>query len=146
MTLDDIPGILAIENEAFAGHHPWTAEAFQQELKNNSLAYYLVMLDGDKLIGYGGMWIILDEAHITNIALHADYRGQGLGGCFVEQMQALARLYGAESMTLEVRPSNGVAQHVYEKCGFRSAGRRPGYYEDGEDAIIMWATIKRPTA
>ncbi len=140
MTLDDLPEILAIEHEAFAS--PWTEEAFRNELTNNMFARYLAVEYRGQVIGYGGMWIIMDEAHITNIAIRSDCRGKGLGHLLLEQLQRTAVFFGAERMTLEVRVSNEHAQSLYRKHGFEPSGLRPGYYSDNnEDALIMWAEL-----
>lgn len=140
MTMLDIPAIIAVEEEAFTS--PWTAEAFMNELTNNMFAKYLVMEYKGELLGYGGMWIIMDEAHITNIAVRSDYRGKGLGHLLLEQLQRTAVFFGAARMTLEVRVSNETAQHLYRKYGFQPAGIRPRYYSDNdEDALIMWAEL-----
>ncbi|WP_042170775.1 ribosomal protein S18-alanine N-acetyltransferase [Paenibacillus gorillae] len=142
MALEDIERIVAIEEEAFAT--PWTAEAFRNELLNNMFARYVVMESDDRIIGYGGMWIIIDEAHVTNIAIEADRRGKGLGERLMDQLQRRAVYYGATKMTLEVRASNIIAQSLYGKLGFEPSGIRPAYYSDNqEDAIIMWAELTR---
>jgi ribosomal-protein-alanine N-acetyltransferase len=142
MRLDDIPAICKIEQEAFAT--PWTTAAFYNELTNNQFARYMVMdLDGE-IIGYGGMWIIMDEAHITNVAVREDFRGKKLGERLMREMQDTAGFMGAARMTLEVRPSNYVAQGLYEKLGFYSVGIRRGYYTDNqEDAMIMWVDLPK---
>lgn len=140
MTMADIPAIVAIEQEAFTS--PWTAEAFTNELMNNLFARYMIMEYDGQIIGYGGMWVIMDEAHVTNIAVRADYRGQGLGSCLLAELQRTAVFFGAVKMTLEVRPSNEIAQQLYRKYGFEPAGIRPRYYSDNnEDALIMWAEL-----
>lgn len=141
MQMADIDQICGIEQEAFTS--PWTAAAFQNELANNLFARYLVMERDGEIIGYGGMWLITDEAHITNIAVRADYRGRKLGEKLLRELQETARVMGANRMTLEVRVSNYVAQRLYEKMGFVSTGVRKGYYSDNmEDALIMWAELK----
>jgi ribosomal-protein-alanine N-acetyltransferase len=143
MRIEDIPAICEIEQEAFAT--PWTAGAFHNELTNNQFARYMVMESGDQVIGYGGMWLIMDEAHVTNVAVRNDYRGQGLGERLMRELQKTARYFGAMRMTLEVRPSNAVAQRLYAKLGFYSVGVRRGYYTDNqEDAVIMWAELPKP--
>ncbi|MEK3882349.1 ribosomal protein S18-alanine N-acetyltransferase [Paenibacillus sp. PL2-23] len=140
MTKEDIPAILAIEQEAFTS--PWTEDAFLNELTNNMFARYLVMEDSGSVLGYGGMWVIMDEAHITNIAIRADMRGKGLGNRLLDQLQRTAVFFGAARMTLEVRVSNMTAQRLYQKYGFEPAGIRPQYYSDNqEDALIMWAEL-----
>lgn len=140
MTLADIDDIVAIEQEAFTS--PWTADAFRNELTNNMFAKYLVMERNGEIIGYGGMWIIMDEAHVTNIAVRRDCRGQGLGARLLEELQRTAAFFGAVKMTLEVRVTNEIAQRLYRKYGFEPSGIRPRYYSDNdEDALIMWAEL-----
>ncbi|WP_315794847.1 ribosomal protein S18-alanine N-acetyltransferase [Paenibacillus sp. BIC5C1] len=140
MTLDDIPDVMIIEHEAFT--LPWTEEAFQNELTHNHFAKYMVMELEGTAIGYAGMWTIMDEAHITNIAVREAYRGRKLGEKLLEELMRTAAYLGMERMTLEVRVSNRIAQSLYQKKGFESAGLRKGYYSDnGEDAMIMWANL-----
>ncbi|MGO4111055.1 ribosomal protein S18-alanine N-acetyltransferase [Paenibacillus sp. YAF4_2] len=142
MTMADISSIVAIEQEAFTT--PWTPEAFKNELTSNMFARYMIMEHDDEIIGYGGMWIIVDEAHVTNIAVRADHRGQGLGERLLTELQQTAAFFGANKMTLEVRVSNEIAQRLYRKLGFKPAGIRPAYYsDDNEDALIMWADLER---
>lgn len=142
MTLDDVTSIVAIEQEAFAT--PWTPEAFKNELTSNMFARYMVMENDGVLIGYGGMWVIVDEAHVTNIAVRADHRGKGLGERLLTELQQTAAYFGASKMTLEVRVSNEIAQRLYRKLGFKPAGIRPAYYSDNnEDALIMWAELNQ---
>ncbi|WP_068777526.1 ribosomal protein S18-alanine N-acetyltransferase [Paenibacillus sp. FJAT-26967] len=140
MRLDDIPLICEIEQEAFTT--PWSAGAFHNELTSNHFAHYIVMLVDGVVAGYAGMWLIMDEAHVTNIAISGKYRGRKLGEVLVRQMQHKARSLGAVRMTLEVRASNFIAQRLYDKMGFKYVGVRKGYYTDNnEDAIIMWAEL-----
>ncbi|MHA7967496.1 ribosomal protein S18-alanine N-acetyltransferase [Paenibacillus sp. CAU 1782] len=140
MTLEDVPSVVEIELEAFTS--PWTKGAFINELTSNMFARYLVAEYQGELIGYGGMWIIMDEAHVTNIALRKEYRGKGHGALLLSELQRTAMQQGAERMTLEVRTSNEQAQRLYRKLGFKPSGIRPNYYSDnGEDAIIMWADL-----
>jgi ribosomal-protein-alanine N-acetyltransferase len=140
MRLEDIPLICAIELEAFAT--PWTAEAFHNELVNNHFARYMVMELAGEIVGYGGMWLIVDEAHITNIAISYPYRGRKYGERLLIELKKLAAFMGAIRMTLEVRVSNIIAQRLYGKLGFYPVGTRRGYYSDNnEDAIIMWADL-----
>ncbi|QKI80875.1 ribosomal protein S18-alanine N-acetyltransferase [Kroppenstedtia eburnea] len=136
----DIPGVLAVERASFST--PWTRQAFYNELVHNQFATYILAVTNDGIIGYGGMWLIMDEAHITNIAVHPDWRGQGIGESMFDYLMALAHLSGAEKMTLEVRVSNEIAQNLYRKKGFQATGIRPRYYTDNqEDALIMWAEL-----
>lgn len=140
MTIADIPAVVEIEREAFTS--PWSPDAFTNELLNNLFARYTVMEIDGEIAGYGGMWIIMDEAHVTNIAVRADFRGRGLGNRLLLDLQRTAVSYGSAKMTLEVRVSNEVAQRLYRKFGFEPAGIRPGYYSDNqEDALIMWAEL-----
>ncbi|WP_028609381.1 ribosomal protein S18-alanine N-acetyltransferase [Paenibacillus harenae] len=140
MTVADVPSIVAIEQQAFTC--PWSTEAFINELTNNLFARYMVMELGGEIIGYGGMWIIMDEAHVTNIAVLSGYRGLGLGNRLLLELQRTAVFYGAAKMTLEVRVSNEIAQNLYRKHGFEPSGIRPRYYSDNdEDALIMWSEL-----
>lgn len=142
MRYEDIPMVCEIEQEAFTT--PWTSGAFHNELTNNQFAHYMIMdVDGD-VAGYGGMWLIMDEAHVTNIAVRDIFRGQKLGERLLKELMRTASFLGAHRMTLEVRASNHIAQHLYDKMGFTSVGVRKGYYTDNrEDAIIMWADLPK---
>lgn len=140
MTLEDIPNVMVIEHEAFT--LPWTETAFRNELTNNLFARYMVMEYEGNPIGYAGMWTIVDEAHVTNIAILKAYRGRKLGDRLLDELMNAASTIGMLRMTLEVRVSNTVARSLYEKKGFISAGLRKGYYSDNhEDAMIMWADL-----
>ncbi|MNB80788.1 ribosomal-protein-alanine N-acetyltransferase [compost metagenome] len=140
MKLEDIPSILVIEREAFT--MPWTEEAFRNELTHNHFAKYMVMEYEGAIIGYAGMWAIVDEAHVTNIALLAAYRGRKWGDRLLDELMKTASYLGMKSITLEVRVSNEIAQNLYRKKGFSPAGVRKGYYSDNrEDALIMWAEL-----
>ncbi|WP_151733116.1 ribosomal protein S18-alanine N-acetyltransferase [Paenibacillus tengchongensis] len=140
MKLEDIPHILVIEHEAFT--MPWTEEAFRNELTHNHFAKYMVMELEGQIIGYAGMWAIVDEAHVTNIALLEEYRGRKWGERLLDELMRTAAFLGMKSITLEVRVSNTIAQNLYRKKGFRPAGTRKGYYSDNrEDALIMWADL-----
>lgn len=140
MRLEDIPQIHELEKLSFT--LPWSEQAFYNELTQNHFARYLVLEEQGKIIAYAGMWIIIDEAHITNVAVHPDYRGQGIGEYMMRQIMELARLYHVARMTLEVRPSNVAARSLYQKLGFVETGIRPRYYSDNnEDAIIMWVEL-----
>ncbi|WP_442604522.1 ribosomal protein S18-alanine N-acetyltransferase [Paenibacillus sp. KN14-4R] len=144
MTLEDIPYVLEIEKEAFT--LPWSKDAFYNELTNNHFAHYMIMEVNGTVGGYAGMWLIVDEAHVTNIALKGMFRGQKLGERLLTELQRTAVFLGALRMTLEVRVSNEIAQNLYKKLGFTSSGVRPGYYTDNnEDALIMWAELPKAT-
>ncbi|MDN4594570.1 ribosomal protein S18-alanine N-acetyltransferase [Polycladomyces subterraneus] len=140
MKMADLPMIMEVERASFPT--PWPKEAFVNELLHSPFAHYTVVTVDGEIAGYCGMWIVVDEAHITNIAIHPKYRGKKLGQATLAYMKRLARLLGADKMTLEVRVSNHVAQHVYRKLGFEAKGIRPRYYSDNqEDALIMWVTL-----
>lgn len=140
MTLQDIPAVREIELEAFTA--PWTPGAFHSELTNNQFAQYMVMEVDGVIAGYAGMWVIMDEAHVTNIAVRSQYRGQKLGERLLRELQRTAVFLGSKRMTLEVRVSNYIAQGLYRKLGFKESGVRKGYYTDNnEDALIMWADL-----
>ncbi|MGZ4163662.1 MAG: ribosomal protein S18-alanine N-acetyltransferase [Tumebacillaceae bacterium] len=137
MMLEDLDRIMEIEHHSFT--LPWSREAFVAELTQNHFAKYLVAIHEGVVVGYAGVWVILDEGHVTNIAIHPDARGKKLGEALMRELMATAIANGAERMTLEARVSNFVAIRMYEKLGFASAGIRKGYYTDNnEDAIIMW--------
>ncbi|CUH96292.1 hypothetical protein P22_2382 [Propionispora sp. 2/2-37] len=136
MQMLDIEAVMKVEQASFST--PWSQQAFESELKNE-LTYYLVLCEGRKIIGYAGMWIIVDEAHVTNVAVLPEYRGRGLGEKLMSSLKEAAAARGAASMTLEVRPSNRAARSLYEKLGFVRCGLRRNYYTDtAEDALIMW--------
>lgn len=140
MTSKDIDGVFEVEKNCF--EHHWSKESFKKELINEN-ARYLVAKLGGKIVGYVGIWLILDEGHITNVAVHNDYRGQKIGDKLVQSLVNLCKENNINSMTLEVRVSNIVAQNLYKKYGFKLAGIRKEYYSDNkEDAMIMWNDIK----
>jgi ribosomal-protein-alanine N-acetyltransferase len=106
------------------------------------MAYYLVMEEKDKLIGYGGFWKIFDEGHFTNLAILPDYQHKGLGKKLIEAMMNYARTLEIKSLTLEVRESNINALKAYESVGFHIEGKRNRYYTNPvEDAMIMWLSL-----
>lgn len=137
MALQDIDPVLVMERLCFAT--PWSREAFIGEVRDNECAHYLVGETAGRVVAYGGFWRVLDEGHITNVAVHPDYQDLGYGKILLGALLRRAAELGVVSATLEVRESNFRAIRLYEKFGFEPAGRRKGYYADnGEDAIIMW--------
>ncbi len=137
MYLSDLDAVMRIEAASFST--PWSRNQFQSELMENNFAAYLVLDFHGRVVSYGGMWIILDEAHVTNVAVHPDFRGYHLGERMMQGLMGKAKSLGAGRMTLEVRRSNQVAQNLYQKLGFIQLGVRRGYYsEPHEDAFIMW--------
>ncbi len=137
MTLDDVPRVREIEQQSF--RTMWPRDAYTHELRENRLASYLVARFEQDIVGYAGMWVIMDEAHITTIAVDPMYRGQHIGERLLIGLIDAAVERGARWMTLEVRRSNASAQALYHKYGFREIGVRKGYYSDNrEDALVMW--------
>lgn len=140
MTVEDIDRVFEIESQSFKT--PWSKESFYTEVKENTLATYLVLTLDETVIGFGGMWLIMDEIHITNVAVAPEHRGQGYSKTLITDMIRYAKEKGFQHMTLEVRVSNAVAIALYEKFGFEGAGIRPKYYVDtGEDALVMWKAL-----
>jgi [ribosomal protein S18]-alanine N-acetyltransferase len=138
MRMEDVPRVLEIERESF--RTPWPRDAYTHELTENRLASYIVARTDARIVGYAGMWVILDEAHITTIAVDPAYRGQHIGERLLVGLIDAAVTRGGRWMTLEVRRSNDAAQTLYKKYGFREIGVRKGYYSDNrEDAIVMWS-------
>ena len=136
MQLRDVPEVAEIEKATFA--RPWSAESFRQELERNAAARYLIAEKDGRVFGYAGAWIILDESHITNIAVAEAERGNGIGRKLTKALLEYLSNLGACYATLEVRVSNIRAQNLYRSLGFVSVGKRKRYYEDnGEDAYLM---------
>ncbi|MBQ9992422.1 MAG: ribosomal protein S18-alanine N-acetyltransferase [Firmicutes bacterium] len=139
LTIEDIDSLCLIENLSFPT--PWTRESYQHELAENPLSIFVGCFEGDRLLSFGGFWKILDEAHITNVAVHPDFRGQGIGEFTMRNLMIAAMQEDCRWMTLEVRVSNLTAQGLYKKLGFKVAGERPHYYENDEAAVIMWLQL-----
>ncbi len=134
MTEEDLDRVLLIEKSSF--DHSWSRHSFEAEIGRNQLAVYRVARLGGEVVGYGGIWVILDEAHLTTLAVDRLFRGRGIATLLLKELMGIARRAGAGRMTLEVRPSNLVARHLYEKFGFVAKGIRKKYYID-EDALLM---------
>jgi ribosomal-protein-alanine N-acetyltransferase len=136
MTVADIAAVHRIERHSFP--IPWPAYAFQQELETNRMAHYLIVRAGSQTVGYAGLWLMVDEAHITTFAVLPGWRRRGIGGRMLHAVMLLANQLNARVATLEVRLSNLPARRLYQGFGFRPVGVRPRYYSDnGEDALIM---------
>jgi ribosomal-protein-alanine N-acetyltransferase len=136
MKVEDLTAVHEIERESF--RTPWPAHAYRQELETNRLAHYLVARSGDQIVGFAGIWLLVDEAHITTFAVRRTWRRHGVGERLLLALLDLARSRGAHEATLEVRPSNLPARRLYEKYGFKVVGTRTRYYsDDNEDALIM---------
>ncbi len=130
--------ILAIEQQVYP--KPWTAAVFQSEIdaiRTGERYYVVARLDGE-LVGYAGMLFALDEAHVTNIAVDPVRHRGGIGRRLLADLAWAARERGSKHLSLEVRVSNQPAQELYRRFGFAPAGIRPRYYENTEDAIVMW--------
>lgn len=136
MTKRDITRVHEIEVQSF--RTPWSKLSLIGELHNN-VAHYSVAEEEGRIVGYGGMWVLFDEAHVTNVAIAPEMRGRHLGRYLLYGMTVKALGYGAEKMTLEVRETNLVAQNLYYSFDFVKEGYRKRYYEDtGEGALLLW--------
>ena len=136
MRIADLDIVQAIERASFRS--PWPPNAYRSELETNRLANYLVVRVDGEIVAYGGMWLMVDEAHITTFAVHPAWRRQRIGERLLLAFLDLAVARRAHEATLEVRLSNLAARRLYEKYGFRPVGLRPRYYsDDNEDALIM---------
>ena len=135
MTMDDVKAVHKIEVNTFP--KPWTEADFVREVTTNHCARYMVAETEGQVVAYAGAWLILDEGHITNIAVKKEYRGQGIGRKVTEALMQYASNLGVQYLTLEVRKSNEVAQNLYKSLGFIKLGVRKKYYDDGEDALLM---------
>ena len=137
MTANDIDGVLKVEESCFA--IAWTRADFEREMNENKLAVYFVAKDGEKIVGYAGMWHVVTEGQITNVAVLEEYRGQKVGSLLMEALIKTAEEREMIGITLEVKISNYPAQKLYTKYGFKPEGFRKNYYKDtNEDAVVMW--------
>jgi ribosomal-protein-alanine N-acetyltransferase len=123
MTLADVPAVQRIERASFRS--PWPADAFREELATNRLARYIVAQDGDEIVGYAGLWLMVDEAHVTTFAVAPEWRRRGIGEALLVELMGIARRIGASVATLEVRVSNMPARRLYEKYGGRAGHDDP---------------------
>ena len=136
MREEDVARVAELEKLCF--RTPWSYNSLLGEL-SNSVAYYLVAEDEGVVCGYAGMWVMFDEAHMTNIAVEESHRKQGIARGLILRLMRAALKKGAERMTLEVRENNHNAQRLYASLGFGFAGIRKHYYTDtGENALILW--------
>lgn len=134
---EDVDAIAVLEQECFAS--PWSRESLYHDLVENQLSTYFVAELQGQIVGYVGIWAIMDEGHINNVAVSPSYRRQHIGSALIAAMLRSTEKAGIKSHTLEVRAGNRAAKGLYENYGFKEAGVRKGYYEDnGEDGIIMW--------
>ena len=138
MTKDDIEDVVQIEAEAYGEHH-WSKSSFYDEMQNNLAKYYVAKTSSGELVGYAGTWHIIDEGHITTIAVKKDFQRQHIGEAIIIKILEDCYANMIKYLTLEVRVSNQAAIGLYTKYGFNSLGTRKGYYQDNnEDALIMW--------
>jgi ribosomal-protein-alanine N-acetyltransferase len=138
MSTNDIPDVSRIERASFTT--VWPTDAFYNELSTNKLAHYFVGKLEGRIVAYGGIWVILEDSHITTVAVDPNLRGRGLGEAMVLKLIDEGIERGAAWMTLEVRESNVSAQQLYRKYGFTTVTTRKGYYsDDNESALVMWA-------
>lgn len=141
MEVQDVDQVLHVERASFAV--PWTTDIFYQEILDNKHAHYFVLQLEKEIVGYIGIWIVFEEAQITNVAIRPEYRGKQLGEKLFGYTMQYAMSMGAERVSLEVRQSNIPAQKLYRKFGFMPGGIRKNYYTDNqEDAIVMWVNLK----
>ena len=139
----DVAQIHAIEELCFA--IPWSQESILHDIKDNPVSRWLVLDDGEgRVLAYAGLWLVIDEAHVLNVAVHPDAQRQGNGRRILTALIELAWENGIGLMTLEVRRSNLPAQALYHACGFLDVGYRKRYYEDNrEDALIMYLELSQ---
>ena len=138
MEKEHLDDVIVIEEKAYGEHH-WSKESFFNELNNNLARYFCAFNSEGQLVGYCGCWQIMEEAHITNIAVSPDFRRKSVGEALLVAILKSCYLEKIKYLTLEVRVSNEPAIKLYEKYGFKSLGVRKGYYQDNnEDALIMW--------
>ncbi|MER1989243.1 ribosomal protein S18-alanine N-acetyltransferase [Solibacillus isronensis] len=141
MTIDDVQAVHKIELASFPT--PWTLDSFYYEMTENQFAHYLVAEDDKgEIIGFCGIWLVIDAAQITNVAVVQSVRGQGIGETLMREAMRVAKEANMDVMSLEVRVTNTVAQNLYRKLGFQDGGLRKGYYTDNqEDALVMWVNL-----
>lgn len=141
MTAEDVEAVYAIELATFPS--PWTLDSFHYEIRENQFAHYILAEDeSGTIIGFCGMWMVIDAAQITNVAVVKEARGQGIGEGLMREAIGVAKDAQMDTMSLEVRVTNTVAQNLYRKLKFQDGGIRKGYYTDnGEDALVMWVNL-----
>ncbi len=140
MTVHDVSAVYDIEQKSFPSGS-WTQDAFYHELEKNEFGHYFVMTLDERVIGYLGLWIVIDQAQITTVAIDESLRGYGYGQLLLKYVMNYAR-ESCEMMSLEVREENVAARHVYEKLGFSYGGIRRNYYGEGQDAKVMWVRLR----
>lgn len=134
MTAADVEQVAALDGSTFSTG--WSAESYRRELANPTARYLVLTRDG-AFVGFGGIWIIVDQAHVVTVTVEPAARGHGYGALLVHGLLTLATSFEVVDVTLEVRASNDVARGLYRAYGFLEVGRRERYYDNREDAIIM---------
>ena len=142
MTRGDLAQVMQIERESFSV--PWEEAAFVQEIEQNACARYIALREDGDVLAYAGMWFLMDEAHVTNVAVREGARGRGLGEEIMRALMQLAADCGMRWMSLECRRSNLVAQNLYHKLGFVDVGYRKRYYEDNQEDALVMALLSLP--
>ncbi len=145
MTSDlELDSILGIGSASYI--NPWTREMFAWEFQNPSISYIYVLRETNgRIICYGSCWLIVEEFHINNLAIHPMWRSKGFTRNILEHTLSEAERLGAKRTMLEVRRSNNAARNLYERMGFTSAGTRNDYYKNPvEDALILWRDCLDP--
>lgn len=141
MVLEDVEAVYEIEKRSYTTS--WSKRIFKDEVIHNAHAWYAVVEYKEEIVGYAGMWVVYDDAQITNIAIDPSFRGRRFGERLFRFMFQSAVALQAERLSLEVRVSNVIAQKMYRKFGLVPGGIRKGYYTDNnEDAVVMWVNIK----
>jgi ribosomal-protein-alanine N-acetyltransferase len=136
LTESHLPEVHALEVAVHGS--PWTEQGFRNELENPHSVFVVALLD-QEIIGYAGLWKVVDEAHITNVVVDPAYRRKGIGRHLIGHILDIAKSDGMVCATLEVRAGNDAARRLYEGFGFVVTNRRKRYYPDnGEDALLMW--------
>ena len=137
----DMEAVLEVERAAYSSG--WPATAFERELTQNRMARYVVLREapGERIVGFGGLWLMVDEAHVVTVAVLPDLRRRGYGRALVAEALRAAKAEGGRLALLEVRASNTPARELYRSVGFEDVRLRPRYYADGEDGVEMHAPL-----
>ncbi|MCL2415675.1 MAG: ribosomal protein S18-alanine N-acetyltransferase [Defluviitaleaceae bacterium] len=141
MDITHLDDVYKIEEESFS--IPWSRDSFTEEIFRTNAIYVVALID-KQVVGYGGMWHIINEGHITNIAVEEKSRKMGIGDAIIKKLEYIAKSLDMIGLTLEVRMNNAPAQRLYLRNGFEVEGIRKNYYSDTkEDALVMWKNFKK---
>jgi ribosomal-protein-alanine N-acetyltransferase len=135
---EEVDSLVTIEKEVFS--YPWTKKMFEQEIEEGS--HFFVVKKSGMIIAYGGFWQIEDEAHLVNLAVAPSHQKKGIGSYLLRWLINRAKEMGIKRMTLEVEAKNSAAISFYHKFGFSEIAIRKGYYEQKDDAIVMWSNLQ----